>query len=341
MKKVVFKILNGFKWFFICLIIFVLLVISSLNGVKYFIYNEYYSNKAILCEIPDINNGFVPQGLTYSEEEELILQSGYIGGSNHCVIYLTDKDNVTKRLNVANKDGSLYEGHFGGITINGDVVYVCEDHYLNERETLRGRVYTFSLKTLMSTDHNDKIFIDGYVNVDADGSCISYYEGYLYVGEYYGKGSYETVLDHRIVTPNNDNNTSIVSVYKVDENDKTKFGEYPEYQISLPENVQGIALKDDTIVISQSAGIGSSKMGYYSINKTGNLTSSSSGREVPLYYIDSSTKYKEVTMPAMSEGIFIKDNRVHVSFESACNKYIFGKLFNAFDVVSIPYYQSK
>lgn len=338
MKKVLLKILNGFKWFIIGLVIFVLLVISSLNGAKYIIYGEYFANKKILCEIPDINNGFVPQGLTYSEEKELIIQSGYIGGSNHCVIYLTDKDGNTKRLNVANKDGSLYEGHFGGITVNDDVVYVCEDHYLNERESLRGRLYTFSLSTFINTDHNDKIFIDGYVNVDADGSCVTYHDGYLYVGEYYSKGSYETVLDHRITTPNNDQNTSIVSVYKVDENDKTIISEYPEYQISLPEKVQGIALKDDTLVISQSGGIGSSLMGYYTINKTGDLTSSSSGKEVPLYYIDSTTKYKEVSMPAMSEGIFIKDDRVHVSFESACNKYIYGKLFNAFDVVSIPYF---
>ena len=41
-------------------------------------------------------------------------------------------------------------------------------------------------------------------------------------------------------------------------------------------------------------------------------------------------------MPAFSEGLDIVGDRVIISFESACNKYIVGKLFFANKVVSYP-----
>jgi hypothetical protein len=41
-------------------------------------------------------------------------------------------------------------------------------------------------------------------------------------------------------------------------------------------------------------------------------------------------------MPAMSEGLDIVGDRVVILFESACNKYLFGKLFFADKLVSYP-----
>jgi hypothetical protein len=65
-------------------------------------------------------------------------------------------------------------------------------------------------------------------------------------------------------------------------------------------------------------------------------TISISGKEVPLYYLDSSNHLKTVNMPAFSEGLDIVGDRVIISFESACNKYFFGKFFFATDVASYP-----
>ena len=51
---------------------------------------------------------------------------------------------------------------------------------------------------------------------------------------------------------------------------------------------------------------------------------------------------KSMAMPAFSEGLAIlNDGRVAVSFESACNKYIIGKLFFATNVVAfqVPDYR--
>ena len=61
-----------------------------------------------------------------------------------------------------------------------------------------------------------------------------------------------------------------------------------------------------------------------------------SGKDVPLYYLDSSNHQKTVKMPAFSEDLDVVGDRVIVSFESACNKYVVGKLFFADKVISYP-----
>lgn len=53
------------------------------------------------------------------------------------------------------------------------------------------------------------------------------------------------------------------------------------------------------------------------------------GREIPLWYLDSNDLTKDVKLPPMSEEIVFVDGRIYVMNESACNKYLFGKLLRA------------
>ena len=41
----------------------------------------------------------------------------------------------------------------------------------------------------------------------------------------------------------------------------------------------------------------------------------------PIDFIDSSTLIKNVKMPSMSEGVFLKDDKIYTYFESSGNKY--------------------
>ncbi len=58
--------------------------------------------------------------------------------------------------------------------------------------------------------------------------------------------------------------------------------------------------------------------------------------EVPLYYLDSTNLKKEVQLPCFSEELCVVGDRVYISFESACNKYIIGKPFFATYIASYP-----
>lgn len=322
------------KTFFMSLILFIFILITGLNVVRRFVCFDYYNNCRKVCKIAGLGDGFIPQGLGYSEEEKLILQSGYLVGSNKVVIYLIDEDGKSKRINVMNQDGSHYVGHFGGIATFHDFVY-CSEDYQDENGDLSNRVYVFSLQELMETKNNGNITVENYFLADTEGACISVDNGYLYVGEYYYPKLYETDTSHHITTPNGIKQNAFSCAYKLDENQEYGVGDL-EFQISIPDKVQGFTIHDGVGIISQSWGPTLSKLGFYNVEKT-DLVSSSSGKEVPLYTMDETTLIKEVTLPSMSEGIFVKDNRVHIYFESAGNKYLFGKLFNDYYITSYPF----
>jgi hypothetical protein len=54
--------------------------------------------------------------------------------------------------------------------------------------------------------------------------------------------------------------------------------------------------------------------------------------EVSLYYLDSACLTHTVVLPPMSEELVYRDGRVEVMCESACNKYIYGKLIRGWRV---------
>lgn len=329
--KIFLKIVKGF---FTGLFLFLFILITGLNVSKRFILFDYYNKYHVEGKIVGLNENFIPQGLGYSEEEDLTLQSGYLVGSNHCVIYLIDSKGKSKRINIVNEDGSPYVGHCGGISVYKDFVYVSED-FIDGDYDVSNRLYIFSLTELLNTKNKGNIVNKNYITVDAEGAFVSNDGKYVYVGEYYYPKSFETEKTHHVTTPNNIEQKAFVCAYEIDESKENFLGELA-YQISIPDIAQGFALQDGVCVISRSWGPAISKLGFYEI-KESDMTSSSSGKEVPLYYVDDSTLIKNVKIPPMSEGVFIKDNRVFVYFESAGNKYIFGKLFNAYNIISYPF----
>jgi hypothetical protein len=60
------------------------------------------------------------------------------------------------------------------------------------------------------------------------------------------------------------------------------------------------------------------------------------GRSVPLFFLDSTNLVSDIEAPPMTEGIEFHDGSIWISEESASNKYLFGKLYGAGDVFSLP-----
>ena len=89
-------------------------------------------------------------------------------------------------------------------------------------------------------------------------------------------------------------------------------------------------------MLSRSWGLEQSVLEFYDGMRDRGITISVSGREVPLYYLDSTNLKKEVQLPCFSEELCVVGDRVYISFESACNKYIVGKFFFATYIASYP-----
>ena len=86
----------------------------------------------------------------------------------------------------------------------------------------------------------------------------------------------------------------------------------PEVIYSLPKMVQGIGIIDDKVLFSESfTYLINSKLEIYKNIIDENDHSS----------FDKSNKIKTVKLPPMSEGFFIKDNKMYVLFESASDGY--------------------
>ena len=303
----------------------------SLHVAKYFMYSDYYKGRENVSSIPALNEGFVPQGLDYDAETDTYIHSGYNGEFIE-VYFVKGKD--VKKLIPVDENGNRVVGHAGGVTRVGNYLYVCDNAKEKEGELGLLRIYDFN--ALLQAKDGDTIQTVSSFNVDTASSFCFSDDKHIYVGEFYRPVDYETKESHYYTTPAGDENKAILSAYGLNEDGSIK-GEYPEFSISIPAQVQGFAVTEDgKVAVSTSWGLNASHLEIHSEIKESGKTIGVSGKEVPLYYIDSTTRIKDITMPAFSEGLAIKDGKIVISFESACNKYIIGKLFFATKVVSFP-----
>ncbi len=277
-------------------------------------YYDFFGNSDSAFRIPGLTTGFVPQGFHYLEDQQIYLMSGYMKDHSSARIYIRDANGKNYFVELRNSDGSAYDEHAGGVTVNGDFVY------------LPGKmgVDVFRLSEIMNSKTVNSI---GKIAGEYDTDCCTFYNGYLFVGDFYHPETYETPIAHRVTTPAGDENKAIIAVYKA--SDTAEFGVDPQpvAAISIREKVQGIGFTEDgQIVLSTSYGFASSYLWFYEPEDSRQGSVELMGREVPLYYLDSANLAHSVEMPPMSEEVVCRDGKVYVLFESACTKYKYGNL---------------
>lgn len=305
MKKVIKAILIIFGSIFGL----ILIVLIGLNLLKFIIYNEYYDYANDVCMNPGLNDGFVPQGIAVSENEDLILTSGYMSNNKPSRIYITNSKNNARYVELY-KDNEPFKGHVGGIALSGDDIYLSTGK----------KVYKMALNDVLTADNS--VEVGEGIKVNNSASYIFADDNYIYVGEFHDGGKYQT--NHKIET-NDGTYYAICSMY--DKNDLST----PVRIYSIRNNVQGFCItKNGTIVLSTSMGITSSKYYIYEENK---IKQSGEYEGIPLYILD---EYSNViTGPAMSEDLSYANDKVYCLTESACNKYIFGKFFFANEIYTL------
>jgi len=317
MKRVLLGILNA-----VCaLLLLFVLVWTGLQVAKCVVYDDYLAHRKFEEKIPGLNEGFVPQGLAYDGENGYI-HSGYRG--DQMVIYLAN-GNESREIVPVDEHGKLWEGHGGGVSRAGDYVYVASE----------SKLIIFRYADLKAAKDGDRVASIGTFAVDTQASFCFADKNYIYVGEFYRPVVYETDASHHLTTPAGDEHKALVSCYPLAQ-DGSIADLYPTYSISIRDQVQGFAIKDGTVMLSSSWGVSSSKLDFYSGMTSKGEMIDVSGKSVPLYYLDSATHVKTVDMPAFSEGLAIVGDRVVISFESACDKYVVGKFFFANRLTSYP-----
>ena len=309
------RALGIFVFAVLCLVIALL---GVLNIAKFPIYYEYYSMEEEICTNPGLSDGFVCQGICISEEENVILVSGYMMDESNSRIYVTNLEtNESYYVNLTYKDGSKYKGHAGGIALTGYRVYISN----------ASKLFVFSLADVLAANNGDMVEIGHGYEVNSAASFVYADEEYVYVGEFNNPA--EKQKEHIYETPNGTNH-SVIERYSHDDL------ENPDKIYSIGDYAQGVCFTPDgKIVLSTSYGLTSTI--YYVYNEADATLSEHTLDGAPVYFLGECVQ--KVSGPAMGEDLDWHKglNKIITLTESACNKYIFGKFFFADDIVALDF----
>ncbi len=302
------------------------LLVAFVNFQKYIAFSEFYASAESAGEVPGIYDGFVPQGLDAYGDGFLV--SGYMSDKTASRIYYVE-GGESRYVALENEDGSAFKGHSGGICHANDFVYIGGS----------GGVYVFSLSDVLDRDGEATSL--GFFPTLLNAAWCEVYGGYLIAGSFWCEPDYTTASWQHVTTPAGDKNYSMMTVFRLDGEAEFGVTPTPVCAISTEMKVQGAAFTGDGVILSTSLGLSPSELQFHAISpiSTDEITVPSEDGEhtLPLYYLDSSTKTHVISAPPMAEEIAVRDGRIYVMNESACNKYIFGRFLGMEAFYSIEY----
>ncbi|MBO4932255.1 MAG: hypothetical protein J6I42_08745 [Clostridia bacterium] len=295
------------------LLALLILVIGGLNIVKLFLYHDYYAAESALCKNPGLNDGFVCQGIAAADEADRILVSGYMKDDRPSRIYVTTTDSESYYVTLS-CNGEPFTGHAGGIAVSGGSVYIASE----------SRIYTVPLADVLNAENGGSVNIGQGTAVNNKASFLYSDDEYLYVGSFTRTESDRTA-EHIFETADG-THYAICSVYPIDDLSA------PVCIYSIRDLVQGICFTPDgKVVMSTSYGLRDSV--YYIYDRNAAVESGLTLDGAPVYYLDQPVT--ELRGPAMAEGLDWFRDKVITLTESASDKYIYGKLFFATDIVGL------
>ena len=336
------------------LAVFLIIVLVALLGFKLYDYIQafhYYNNSKVMFATPGVaDSNFVPQGMTYDAENKIYYFAGYMSDNTASRVYVRYEDGTVTYTELLDMEGNPYTGHAGGMEVFDKYVYVVG-------EESKG-VDVFMLSDILG-DSKTATMIGNVKTYNAPAQIYAYTfdeDRYVIVGSYHkDETDYQTPEHERITTPSGDENYSVMTVFKLSADEEETFGIVPEPVaiISAREMIQGICITPDRqMVVSTSWGLATSELFFYDLDKVQHVDNYvfKSDEKVkdkfeftlPCYFVDDSCLVNTVVAPPMSEELVYfeganGEGRIVVFCESACNKYIFGKLTTGFNVFGYKY----
>lgn len=282
-------------------------------GDRYEDFDRRFTQEA---EIPALDEGFIPQGLGNNPQGTVQFVSGYMNDGSPSRIYVLEDGEATGYVTFTLDDGTAYTGHAGGVASNGSSkVWVASGQTMY--------VLDYSA-VLAAAESNGSVELSTSWNTNCNASFCYYSpaDGYIYVGEFYRAGNYETDESHRLTTPAGDENTALILRYS----GSSLRPSAPSRALSITGKIQGMAMSEnrDRIILSQSYGLKNSHILTYSYSSSTAHSSSVleiNGENVTVYYLDSANLVSDYEVPCMSEGMCSDGDRIYVLFESASVKY--------------------
>ena len=321
MKKIIANILIAVASTVVGILVFLLLGWGILFIAKYPIYFDYFLVKSDLCKNPGLSDGFVCQGICIDDNSGRVFVSGYMKDDSPSRIYVTDTDNNSYYVSVVYGSGKEFTGHSGGIAVSRGTAYISSGD----------NIYAIPVSSILNASNGDSVSISKIIPVNNEASFIYADENYVYVGEFHDGGKY--ITEHPYYDPEDGLNYAIVSRYLAEDVEAFKKGGTiaPDRIYSIRNKVQGICFAEGKVVMSTSYGLADSV--YYVYDESKATDSGMTLDGAPIYFLGECER--ELSGPAMAEGLEYYKGEVITLTESASDKYIFGKFFFANKIVSL------
>ena len=267
--------------------------------------------------IPGLQQGAVPQGLTYSKKYNLIFISFYFDKHIPSSVSVIDRSNNTTIGTFALKESvnSFHYGHVGGLTVNDNFVWVSSNE----------KLYKYKISDIIKITPSTVLVPISVTETETKASFVTYYQKVLFVGEFAYGSKYKTKNLHHTEDRNGVKHYAWVCGYNVN---KERNG--LKYILSIRQKVQGICITDKYIFLSIS--YGRRNRSIIAIYKNPlqeqphRTVTLENGLKAPLWYLDGKNIIREIDFPPMSEGITIIDGKLAVLPESGAEKYQNGGL---------------
>ncbi|MBR4858619.1 MAG: hypothetical protein IKU08_05470 [Clostridia bacterium] len=295
---------------------------TVVRAVKSVLDIRSYSDYTELFEIPETENGYVPQGYCFSEAYNAHFIS-YYHDDAATVISLIDGENgeKIKTLSLKKSNGKDFTGHAGGIAEDGQYLYVVDGK----------KIYRISLTLVFMTPDGDSLPLVDKVNTDVKCSYLNSDGTYLYAGEFYtftSSGSYDTDKSHHMAISLFETTYARCNAYNITNLEFRPDGDeisVPSIIFTTPNCVQGFArMPDGTFALSISYGRNNnSTLAYYKDVTLGesDFVAEYENVSVPAYHLRNSTKTESLRQPPLLEGIDDMKGKASGIFESCAQKY--------------------
>lgn len=287
---------------------------------------DYYKVSSKAFVIPDLNKGFIPQGLDYDDRCEQFFITGYYKEQSSPIYRVDKSGKLVGKVILNNADGSEFICHAGGIAVHDNYVYIAGG--------FDNCLYVFDYNDVMNASMNDSVDCIGMFSLEGEGdylgsATMTVDDEAIYIAEFYREENYPTNETHHMVTTSGAENKAVMLKFEYSDAEDSSYGlsRIPTAAYSIPELCQGVSIVDGVAYLSSSYGVAKSHITGFELQKsTTDKTINMLGSEVPLYELDESSLVSTIELAPMSEEIEVVDGRMYVMCESASNKYIFGKL---------------
>ena len=287
--------------------------------------------------IPGLAEGYIPQGICYDETKEVYLISGYFEDDTPSQICVVGKDGaLQKSVGLTTPGGKASTGHFGGIAVWKDWVYIANtDNF-----------YVLKLSDLLAAEESVQAAVSLKSCLDAtSGAEIA--NGVLWLTQFQensGKAVkacetvYTTKGGHKLYARADGYALDETAPYGIREESITDGKACPDKAIAIPLEVQGMTFTPDgKLVFSCSYGrtVRSIVSVYADVTqRKADETLTFGSASVPLYHCRLIDRRATYTAPPMLQEICVgPDGRLCFLSEAGATKYRCGGGLDPYDEV--------